>query len=266
MRRALLAGLLFAATAIRVAALRRGRRPRTASVSTRGFRWSRNSAGRTAGPQSPRRRTSRTTRAGAPHTRVQTSRPSDRPGKCGPRDGRGQRSNARDPGPDHPRAAPRRRWPPEPDAGCDRYSGRLNSSATEEGDDWEFARIGDVLTAYRWIPWLSRPTRFNRPNVGDPWVTAQADEVRVEITGTATSRSQAADGEFPGRAGPDVRGERRPRLQPDRESVIRGPYGNRRGRRHHVLRLGLPAGAILDVASRALREFERNIGPYPHRS
>ena len=62
------------------------------------------------------------------------------------------------------------------------YSGRLNSSAAEEGDDWEFARIGDVLTAYRWIPWLSRPTRFNRPNVGDPWVTAQADDVRVDVT------------------------------------------------------------------------------------
>ena len=146
------------------------------------------------------------------------------------------------------------------------YIGRLNSSATEEGDDWEFARIGDVLTAYRWIPWLSRPTRFNRPNVGDPWVTAQADEVRVEITVdrevTIASSGRRVSGGGPDQtfAASDVR-DFNLTASPSYEVHTRTVAGVD----ITFYELGLPANAILDVASRALREFERNVGPYPHR-
>ena len=38
------------------------------------------------------------------------------------------------------------------------------------------------MTAYRWIPWLSRATRFSRPSVGEPWVTPTADSVHVSIS------------------------------------------------------------------------------------
>ena len=147
------------------------------------------------------------------------------------------------------------------------YQGRLNSSATEEGDDWEFARIGDVLTAYRWIPWLSRPTRFNRPNVGDPWVTAQADEVQRRPSSTDRDVIIASSGRRVGEDGltqsfeaSDVRD-----FNLTASPSYRVHTQTTAGVDITLYELGLPADTILDVASRALREYERNVGPYPHR-
>ena len=60
------------------------------------------------------------------------------------------------------------------------YTSKLSSSSA--GDYWSFARLKGVMTAYRWIPWLSRTTRFNRPSVGEPWVTPSSTYVRVAIT------------------------------------------------------------------------------------
>ena len=47
--------------------------------------------------------------------------------------------------------------------------------------DWMFSRSGGTLTLYRWIPWVSRAVPFDRPNHGDPFVTASSPEVSVEI-------------------------------------------------------------------------------------
>ena len=145
------------------------------------------------------------------------------------------------------------------------YDGRLNADANAEGDDWEFARIGEFLTAYRWIPWLSRPTRFNRPNVGDPWVTAEADEVVVnlsidrDVTIASTGRLTASDPDRQTFVAENVR---------DFNFVASPSYSV-----HSTTAAGveitlyvrtLPAQTVLDVARRAIGEFERNIGPYPH--
>ena len=60
------------------------------------------------------------------------------------------------------------------------YTATLSTSTS--GDYAEFAQTGGVMTAYRWIPWLSRPTRFDRPSVGEPWVTPISPSVRVKLT------------------------------------------------------------------------------------
>lgn len=60
------------------------------------------------------------------------------------------------------------------------YSATLN--ATASGERYLFARADGVMAAYRWIPWLSRETRYDRPSVGDPWVTPASSLVNVTIT------------------------------------------------------------------------------------
>ena len=60
------------------------------------------------------------------------------------------------------------------------YTARLQTRT--DGDYWQFIRKAGVMTAYRWIPWLSRTVRFDRPSVGEPWVTPSSSSVQVSIT------------------------------------------------------------------------------------
>jgi hypothetical protein len=49
------------------------------------------------------------------------------------------------------------------------------------GSDWMFSRSGGTLTLYRWIPWVSVATPFDRPNSGQPFVSPSSPQVDVEI-------------------------------------------------------------------------------------
>ena len=49
------------------------------------------------------------------------------------------------------------------------YRSTLRSSLT--GSNWLFTKVNGIVDAYRWIPWVSLDTPFNRPNHGDPFVT-----------------------------------------------------------------------------------------------
>lgn len=60
------------------------------------------------------------------------------------------------------------------------YNGRLLGTATDK--NWLFAKLRGTVQGYRWIPWLSRELRFNRPNVGEPFVTATSPHVRVTFS------------------------------------------------------------------------------------
>lgn len=53
---------------------------------------------------------------------------------------------------------------------------------TGSNKQWLFAKVNSVVSAYRWIPWLSRPYPFTTPTYGEPFVTKTTDEVRVSIT------------------------------------------------------------------------------------
>jgi len=50
------------------------------------------------------------------------------------------------------------------------------------GSNWLFTRTNGVIEAYRWIPWVSLARPFDRPNYGDPFITAASPHVRVAIT------------------------------------------------------------------------------------
>jgi len=60
------------------------------------------------------------------------------------------------------------------------YRATFKTNGTDK--NWLFAKIDGYATAYRWIPWLSRPTQFNRSNIGDPFVTSVSPRVDVTIT------------------------------------------------------------------------------------
>ena len=44
-----------------------------------------------------------------------------------------------------------------------------------------FAKANGIANLYRWLPWVSRKTPFDRPNFGDPFVTPTSPLVRVRI-------------------------------------------------------------------------------------
>jgi len=145
------------------------------------------------------------------------------------------------------------------------YAARLNANSSIDGDAWAFARIGDVLTAYRWIPWLTRTTPFSRPNVGDPFVTASSPSVRVAITTDremliATSgRRMAANGMTQTFEASDVR---------DFNLAASPSYRTRSvdvgGTEVTLYYLSLPPDQVLDVAARAIRDFSAKLAPFPH--
>lgn len=68
------------------------------------------------------------------------------------------------------------------------------------GSDWLFTRTNGVVDAYRWLPWVSLARPFDRPNYGDPFITASSPLVRVRIT-TDRSLVIAATGRRVGASG-----------------------------------------------------------------
>jgi hypothetical protein len=60
-----------------------------------------------------------------------------------------------------------------------RYAARLKTSLS--GSNWMFTKANGIANLYRWLPWVSRKTPFDRPNYGDPFVTPTSPYVRVRI-------------------------------------------------------------------------------------
>ena len=73
--------------------------------------------------------------------------------------------------------------------------------STSGNKQFLFAKVEDIATAYRWIPWLSRPYTFNTPTYGEPFVTKVSDEVRVSITIDQPSVKLATSGRLIGTSG-----------------------------------------------------------------
>ena len=145
------------------------------------------------------------------------------------------------------------------------YTARLNASSSVDGDDWEFAIIGDVLTAYRWIPWLTRTTPFNRPNVGDPFVTSSSPSISVtittdrDVTFATSGRRTSPSGLTQTFVANDVRDfnlAASPSYRTANTTVA--------GTEVTFFYKGLPPATVLDTASRAIRSFSSRIAPFPH--
>jgi len=145
------------------------------------------------------------------------------------------------------------------------YTGTMTSSPNPNGDNWGFAATGDYLTAYRWIPWLSRTTKFDRPSVGDPYVTANASDVNVTITtdpalifaatGVETS-SQGGVHQFTAHNVRDFNFAASPTYRTQTRNV--------RGIAVTVYYDKLDPGLILNTTARAINDYTDKVGPYPY--
>jgi hypothetical protein len=147
------------------------------------------------------------------------------------------------------------------------FRSTLRSSVT--GSNWLFTRTNGIVNLYRWIPWISRATPFDRPNHGDPFVTPVSPFVRVtfitdvpmDFATTGSRVSVSGDGltqVFEARNVRDIttaaaRTYRRTSATVG-DTTIRVYY-----------RPGAPAAAMRDAAVNALRKLEAKLGPYPYK-
>jgi len=143
---------------------------------------------------------------------------------------------------------------------------RLNLSPRQGTDEWGFARSDGVMTAYRWIPWLTRTTPFDRPSVGDPFVTASSPRVEVTIStdraavfATSGEQVSASADSFTFLAA-NVR-DFNFSASPDYQTTSRSVRGTEITFFHRTM----PPDPVLAVAARAFDRFSERIGGYPYR-
>ncbi|HYH93787.1 MAG TPA: hypothetical protein VD763_11545 [Candidatus Saccharimonadales bacterium] len=147
-----------------------------------------------------------------------------------------------------------------------RYSATLRTSLS--GSNWLFTKVNGIVDAYRWLPWVSRKTPFDRPNHGDPFVTPVSSFVRLTVitdrklviatTGDRVYRS--TDGltqRFEARNVRDVTVTASPDYHTKERSV-----GGVKIRYYY--RSATHATAILDAAVSAFTKLQSRLGPYPY--
>lgn len=145
-----------------------------------------------------------------------------------------------------------------------RYTAVLSSSPKASGYTPGFARANGVLTAYRWIPWLSRSTPFNNPSGGEPWVTPVSPSVRVALTTDepvtfATSgRRVSINGLTQVFVATNVRD-----FNLSGSTTYRSASTTVGGTRITFYYRTLSAANVLDVARRAFSDYTNKVGGYP---
>jgi hypothetical protein len=146
------------------------------------------------------------------------------------------------------------------------YTARLRTGLA--GSNWMFTKANGIVDAYRWIPWVSRTTAFNRPNHGDPFVTPVSPLVklrvdtdrRLVIASSGNLLSRSADGRtqrFEARNVRDVTFT----AAPDFRTMTR-TIGSTTIRYYY--RNGANAAYILSAATSAFRSMRARLGAYPY--
>ena len=144
------------------------------------------------------------------------------------------------------------------------YRATLRSDTA--GSNWLFTRANGILQAHRWLPWISRPTPFTRPNHGDPFVTPSSPRVRVTLISDRVLR-YATTGEQVGGSGLSKTFEARNvrdfafTAAPD----YRLTTGSVGGVAIRVWsRPGFPVSTVLSAVKTALSRQAALLGPYPY--
>jgi aminopeptidase N len=147
-----------------------------------------------------------------------------------------------------------------------RFGATLRSGLA--GSDWLFTKANGVMDLYRWLPWVSRKTAFDRPNHGDPFVTPSSSLVRVRI---ATDRKLvlATTGD---RVAVSSNGLSQTFVARNvRDFTVTAATDYRTtsrlvsGTRVRVwYRPGSPGAAMLDAAALVFARLRSRLGPYPY--
>jgi len=143
------------------------------------------------------------------------------------------------------------------------YRAHFNTSARGKGA--LLMKKDGIVTAYRWIPWLSRAARFRTPNLGETWVTAVSPRVTVRFKADV-ALTFATTGQLTQTAG---------RTQTFSATNVRD--FNFAASRHYRVREVESGGTtvsvyyrtrsadeLLDPVLAALKRYERKVGPYPY--
>lgn len=146
------------------------------------------------------------------------------------------------------------------------FSATLRASLT--GSNWLFTRVNGVVNLYRWLPWVSRRTPFDRPNHGDPFVTPVSPravvtirtDVPLRIAGTGRRTSISADGRSQTFTAEQVRDVVLTLARDYR--WLDATVGDTRIR--VATRPGGNPTALMNAAKRALTRIEALLGPYPY--
>ena len=148
-----------------------------------------------------------------------------------------------------------------------RLSFRAHFGTRLDGSRWLFTAAGGTFAAYRWLPWISKPHPFDRPNHGDPFVTVSSPSVRLTVTTDRVARI-ATNGRRTS-ASPDRRTQvfeaadvRDLTFVADtRFGVAVGHVGDTRV--HVYARTATARSRLLAQATRWLGKLEPLLGPYP---
>ncbi len=146
------------------------------------------------------------------------------------------------------------------------FSATLRSTTT--GSSWLFTRANGIVDLYRWIPWISRRTPFDRPNHGDPFVTPVSPKVtlrlhtsvRLHVASTGNRTAISADGLDMTFTALNVRDLVISAAADYRVTAVR--VGDTTVR--VLARPGFPASAVMRAATSAVAKLEARLGPYPY--
>ncbi len=146
------------------------------------------------------------------------------------------------------------------------YAAHLRS--TLNGSSWMFTRANGIVDAYRWIPWVSRATPFDRPNHGDPFVTpvsplvsfTVATDRRLVIVSTADRVSVSSNGLIQRFVAKNVRDVSLTAAPDFRSTSVL--VGGTRVRYYY--RSSRNAARTLDAAADAFRSIQARLGDYPY--
>jgi hypothetical protein len=136
------------------------------------------------------------------------------------------------------------------------------------GSNWLFTRTNGIVDANRWLPWVSLRRPFDRPNYGDPFITASSPRIRVSITTdrplviAATGVRTAASGltqTFEARNVRDFNFTASPEYR-----IRKAKVGGTIVRLYHLP--GYPASTVMRYATDAIGHMSRLAGAYPYRT
>ncbi len=147
-----------------------------------------------------------------------------------------------------------------------KYAAILRTSLS--GSSWLFTKANGIVNAYRWLPWVSRMTPFDRPNHGDPFVTPSSPHVRLTvITDRRLVLATTGDRVFASTDGLTQRFEARNvrdmtiTAAPDFRSISER-VGDTTIRYYY--RSSTNALATLDAAVSSFRAIQGRLGDYPY--
>jgi hypothetical protein len=146
------------------------------------------------------------------------------------------------------------------------YDATFNTGS--KGKKWLFAKIDNVVTAYRWIPWLSKRHNWSTPNFGETYVTQTAEDVRVTLTSDRAgvkyaTTGQKVEGDGPGHVfvAHNVRD-----FNFSASTRYKVTTSNYRGVSFSIYTLSLKASALMSHTRVAFDEFSDKVGEYPYAS